>query len=114
MYMSRITSRAAALTKRELHDALRSWYAESTERTIGDPGKSKGRPWILIADGDRCYHLNADTTRQAVWAYLHSVEKYGEDLAWVIRQTGPGKQTKVVFGPHQLAEHEFQLFAYKT
>ena len=46
--------------------------------------------------------------------YADGFKLVGEDLAWVIRQTGPGKQTKVVFGPHQLAEHEFQLFAYKT
>ena len=68
VYMPRITNRAEALTRHELHAALRAWYVESTERTIGEPGASKGKPWLLIADGDRCYHLNADTTRQAVWA----------------------------------------------
>ena len=114
MYMPRITNRAEALTKRDFHDALRAWYAASNTDTIGDPGSSKSRPWVLIADDDRCYHLDAHTTRRAVAAYLHSVAKYGDEIAWVIRQTGPGKQTKVVFGPYQLAEHEFHLFAYKT
>ncbi len=68
----------------------------------------------MVAEGDRCYHLDAHTTRRAVVAYLHSVTKYGDEIAWVTRDNGQGRQAKVVFGPYQLAEHDFHLLAYKT
>ena len=114
MYMSRITKRPAAITKHAFHLALRAWYVADGANTIGDPGSSKSRPWVMIAEGDRCYHLDAHTTRRAVAAYLHSVAKYGHEIAWVTRESGIGRQLRVVFGPYQLAEHEFHLFAYKT
>jgi hypothetical protein len=111
-YMQRITNRAEALTKQEFHAALRAWYTTSTAATIGEPGKTKGRTWVIVLDGDRYFHLDADTTRQAVWSYLHSVEKYGDDLAWTVRKASRGLRTQVAFGPHQLTEHEFYLAAY--
>lgn len=110
--MQRITNRGDALTKQAFHAALRSWYTASTERTIGEPGKSKGRPWVLVVDGGRYFHLDADTTRQAVWGYLHSVAKYGDDLAWTVRKATRGVRAQVAFGPLQLSEHEFYLAAY--
>jgi hypothetical protein len=113
VYMVRLTNRADALTKQDFHDALRAWFAASKADTIGDPGSSKSKPWVVITDGDCCYHLDAHTTRRAVAGYLHSVAKYGDAIAWAIRRVGPGKGTKVVFGPYQLAEHEFHLFAYQ-
>lgn len=112
MFMPRITSRPEALTKQEFHAALRAWHATSHARTIGDPGKARGRIWLLVTDGTRYYHLNADTTRQAVAGYLDSVAKYGDDVAWGLRVMTYSTKLKVVFGPHQLAEHEFDLFAY--
>ncbi|CAA9564893.1 MAG: hypothetical protein AVDCRST_MAG18-1395 [uncultured Thermomicrobiales bacterium] len=112
MYMLRITQRPDALTKPEFHAALRSWLTASRARTIGEPGKSKGRVWLLVTDGIRFYRFGADTTRQAVAGYLHSVEKYGDDVMWGIRSMGASNRQQVVFGPHQLAEHEFELFAY--
>ena len=112
MYMLRITNRAEALTRQEFHRALRQWLTESSADTIGEPGKSKGRPWVIVLDEERYFHLDADTTRQAVWSYLHSVEKYGEDLAWTVRKATRGVRVQVAFGPHQLTEHEFYLAAY--
>jgi hypothetical protein len=114
MYMARSLGRIDALTKQDFHKALRAWYTASDAGTIGDPGSSTSKPWVLIADGDRCYHLDAHTTRRAVAGYLHSVARYGEEIAWATRREGAGKRTRVVFGPFQLAEHEFQLFAYAT
>ena len=111
-YMARSASRTDALTKQDFHNALRAWYTASNAGTIGDPGSSTSKPWVMIADGDRCYHLDAHTTRRAVAGYLHSVATYGETIAWATRREGVGKRTRVVFGPFQLAEHEFQLFAY--
>lgn len=90
MYMKRITNRTEALTKQQFHEALREWYSTSTAPTIGEPGKTKGRPWVIVVDQDLYFHLDADTTRQAVWSYLHSVEKYGEDLAWTVRKATRG------------------------
>lgn len=113
LHMPRITSRAGALTKREFHDALRSWYGASGASTIGDPGSSTSRPWVMIAEDGRCYHLDAHTTRRAVAGYLHSVAKYGDEIGWATRGNG-GKHSRVVFGPYQLAEHEFHLFAYQV
>ena len=110
--MPRITNRAEALTKHEFHVALRTWYIASTAMTIGEPGKTKGRTWVIVIDDGRYFHLDADTTRQAVWSYLHSVEKYGDDLAWTVRKASRGLRTQVAFGPHQLTEHEFYLAAY--
>jgi hypothetical protein len=112
MYMARSTSRADALTKQAFHDALRSWYFASRADTIGDSGSSKSKPWVMIVDSDRCYHLDAHTTRRAVAGYLHSLAKYGDAIAWAIRREGAGKRIRVVFGPYQLAEHDFHLFAY--
>jgi hypothetical protein len=112
VYMTRITNRNEALTKQQFHEELRQWLENSTEMTIGEPGKSKGRPWVIVLDQDRFFHLDADTTRQAVWSYLHSVEKYGEDLAWTVRKATRGVRVQVAFGPHQLTEHEFYLAAY--
>jgi hypothetical protein len=112
MYMQRNTNRAEALTKQQFHEALRQWLTSSTALTIGEPGKSKGRPWVIVTEDGRFFHLDADTTRQAVWSYLHSVEKYGEDLAWTVRKATRGVRVQVAFGPHQLTEHEFYLAAY--
>jgi len=112
VYMKRITNRAEALTKQQFHEALHRWLESSTAGTIGEPGKSKGRPWVIVCDEERYFHLDADTTRQAVWSYLHSVEKYGDELAWTVRKPTRGVRDQVAFGPHKLAEHEFYLAAY--
>jgi hypothetical protein len=112
MYMKRITNRAAALTKLQFHEALRQWLETSTAMTVGEPSTSKGRTWVIVVDNDRYFHLDADTTRQAVWSYLHSVEKYGDDLTWTVRKATRGVRVQVAFGPHQLTEHEFYLAAY--
>lgn len=112
--MARSIDRTNALTRADFHAALRAWYSGSSAATIGDPGGSTTKPWVLIADGDRCYHLDAHTTRRAVAGYLHSVAMYGEEIAWATRREGASKRARVVFGPFQLAEHEFQLFAYAT
>jgi hypothetical protein len=114
MYLARSTSRADALTRQAFHDALRAWYAASRADRIGDPGTSKSKPWVMIAHDKRFYHLDAHTTRRAVAGYLHSVAKYGDPIAWAIRRDGASKRASVVFGPYQLAEHEFHLFAYAT
>lgn len=110
--MARSLGRTEALTRRDFHAALRTWYTGSSAATIGDSGGSARKPWVLIADGTRCYHLDAHTTRRAVAGYLHSVARYGDEIAWATRREGTGKRARVVFGPFQLAEHEFQLFAY--
>lgn len=112
--MRRITNRAEALTKQAFHEALRAWYTTNTTGTIGEIGATKGRPWVLVVDEGRYFHLDADTTRQAVWGYLHSVEKYGDDITWTVRKPTRGVRPQVAFGPHQLSEHEFYLAAYAT
>ena len=114
MYMQRITNRAAALTKQAFHEALRAWLAASVTPTIGEPGAAKGRPWVIVVDNGRYFHLDADTTRQGVWGYLHSVERYGDDITWTVRKPTRGVRDQVAFGPHQLSEHEFYLAAYGT
>jgi len=112
MYMRRITNRANALSKEAFHCLLHAWYLAGTERTVGEAGTTKGRPWLLIVDGGRYFHLDADTTRQGVWGYLHSVSRYGDDLTWTVRKITPGVRAQVAFGPHRLSEHEFYLTAY--
>jgi hypothetical protein len=53
MYMKRITNRNEALTKQQFHEALRQWLENSTAMTIGEPGKSKGRTWVIVVDNDQ-------------------------------------------------------------
>jgi hypothetical protein len=112
-YMDRIMHQRDALDRVAFHAALRRWLVTSTAETIADLSKlaRKGTPWVLVFHEGRYYELNADTTRLGVQGYLHSVEKYGEDIAWSIRTTNKGNETKVVFGPFQLAEPGFFLFA---
>src|SRR4051794_7605644 len=86
------------------------------ERDAGDrrAGQLGGRPWVIVVDAERYFHLDADKTRQGVRGYLHSVEKYGDEIAWTLRKPTRGARDQVTFGPHQLSEHEFYLAAYGT
>jgi len=112
--MPRITRRAEALTRQSFHKALRAWYLTSRATTVGEPGASKGRPWVMVVENGRYFPLDADPPRRSVWAYLHSVEKYGDEIAWTVRKGTKGVREQVAFGPHQLSEHEFYLTAYAT
>jgi hypothetical protein len=42
-----------------------------------------GRPLLHVAAWGNTYHLNADTTRDAVREYLALVLRFGSDLEWV-------------------------------
>jgi hypothetical protein len=87
--------RQSPLTKQsELKDLLIKWL-ETTEITIGDMRgrKSNPEPWIWIKIDNFLYHINADTKRKGVEAFIKNEENGNP---WVIIPTGKLKKlTKV-------------------
>ena len=85
--------------KEELATLLRGWLNRSAQQTIGDVGTYGGRAWIWIELGARRAHLNADTTRAAVRAYIDHVRIHGADADWHVVANRRGKVNKVLYGP---------------
>ncbi len=87
--------RQSPLTKQsELKDMLIKWL-ETTEITIGDMhGRpSNPEPWIWIKIDNVLYHINADTKRGGVEAFIKNEENGNP---WMIIPTGKLKKlTKV-------------------
>lgn len=79
--------RQSPLTKQsELKDLLIKWL-ETTEITIGDMRgrKSNPEPWIWIKIDNVLYHINADSKRDGVEAFIKNEENGNP---WVIIPTG--------------------------
>lgn len=85
--------------KQELVLLLADWLDRSPAPTIGDVDSYGGRAWVWIALGGRRAHLNADTTRAAVRAYLDYVRSHGADAGWYVVANRRGRINKVLFGP---------------
>ena len=83
--------------KRELLELLRSWLSGSSAATIGDVGNFGGRPGLLITVGGHEVALNADTTRQAVQAYVLK-NSSDPDQPWLVIRNRRGRINKVLPG----------------
>jgi|HubBroStandDraft_6_1064221.scaffolds.fasta_scaffold21813_3 hypothetical protein len=84
--------------KRELFELLRGWLSESSAATIGDVGTFGGRPGLVIKVGRHEVALNADTTRQAVQAYVLKNSSH-PNQPWRVIRNRRGRINKVLPGP---------------
>jgi hypothetical protein len=100
--------RAHALTKSEFHAQLRNWLSGTAEPTVGDP-KGKGGK-LYVRDGGSLFHLNPDTGRSGVEAYLALVDLYGDDLLWTAVASESGRKTAVAYGPDVVRVSGFYLY----
>ena len=110
MPMERVL-RDSALTKAVFHERLRHWLDSTEDARVGSKGVPGVTPWVYVRDGAQIFALNADTPRDAVRQYLHTVTLHGEDLTWEIFPSQRGKNTAVVYGPDRLPNTSFYLYA---
>ena len=84
--------------KCELLQLLRAWLSDSSAATICDVGAFGGRPGLIITVDSQEVALNADTTRQAVQAYVlkNSSEP---NRPWRVIRNRRGRINKVLPGP---------------
>jgi len=101
--------RATPLSRAEFEERLRAWYQSTDETRIGDGGSYGGAPWVWVRHGTGLYHLNADTKREGVGAYLNLLAKE-PSLRWIVGEGRAGKLTKVLFGDRQVAIPGFYLY----
>ena len=84
--------------KCELLALLTAWLSDSSATTIGDVGAFGGRPGLLITVGGHVVALNADTTRQAVQAYVLKNSSHPTQ-PWRVTRNRRGRINKVLPGP---------------
>lgn len=85
-------------TQYEFTRVLRDWIRTSNADRIGDVGAFGGRPVLtLTLGGSQSISLNADTTRDAVQAYLAHADVHGDDASWSVIANRKGTVNKVVF-----------------
>ena len=85
-------------SKREFTEVLRAWHSDTDERTIGETGTYGRRAWLWIDLGGREFHLNADTKRHGVEAYLERVARNGADQPWHVVPNRNGLINRVAPG----------------
>ena len=85
-------------SKREFTEVLRVWHAGSVEETIGDVGTYGRQAWLWADLAGFALHLNADTKRSGVEAYLERVAAHGVDQSWHIVPNRNGLINKVAPG----------------
>jgi hypothetical protein len=90
---------ATVRSRGELAALLNDWVSRSTQPTIGDIGSYGGKAWIWIQLGERRAHLNSDTRRSAVRAYLDYARVHGNGADWHVIANQRGKLNKVLYGP---------------
>lgn len=104
-------SRSEALSRSHFHALLRDWYEDGYDGdTVGDSGSHGQRAWIWIRHLGSRYHLNGDSTHEAVGDYLDLLDTYGEALAWSVVESSRGGPNRVVFGPERRAVPGFSLY----
>lgn len=94
----------------DFDDLLRWWLDETPFTIIGDEASFGGKPWVhVVVGGEKC-HLNADTSRAGVAAYLQLLDRSGGRLAWHVVPNSHGRVNKVVFGDDQTPVPHFYLY----
>ncbi len=104
------TGRGEWISKSEFHSRLRRWFRDTNDAVIGDPDAHALTAWVWVRDGHRLARLNADTTRDAVAAYLELVRTLPE-IDWSIVPSARGHPTKIAFGPDRIVLPAFHLYA---
>lgn len=113
MAMERV-ERDAWITKVDFHRRLTDWYQRSNEPLVGDPDVPGMTGWIWVRDGHLLAKLQADTTRQAVGAYLGLLREGRGELTWSVVESARGQPTKIAFGAEQQVIPGFYLYLYKV
>jgi len=88
-------------SRTELVDALRRWYDDTDEDTIGDL-KFGRAPWLSFDTSAGIADLNADTRRAAIERMLRHPSK--ADAPWQVIENNRGKVNKIVFDPNDTHE----------
>jgi len=78
--------------RQEFTQVLSRWLRETGEPTIGDVGAYGGRPWLRVNARGHGFHLNADSTRTGVEAFLGR----GDRTTWSVVANRRGRVNKVV------------------
>jgi hypothetical protein len=102
--------RSAPVSKRQFHDILLDWLANTTDKYIGSEKVDERTPWIHVQDDRTMFILHADTKRAAVLHYLKLVAIHGADITWTITLSQKGKMTAVAFGPSKERHTPFYLY----
>lgn len=85
-------------SKSGLADLLARWYRETTEGTIGADLTYGGQAWLWVDLHPHPVRLNADTTREAVHAYLDDVASRSAEVRWHVVANERGRRiNRVVF-----------------
>ncbi len=98
------------MRRQELCLWLERWYRESDARTIGDVGTYARRPWLKLGIGAVNCHLNANTNRAGVEAYLALVRNEGVRLPWFVVPCHTGRINQVAVGRERLRLRGFHVF----
>lgn len=97
-------------SKRQFHDILLDWLANTNDKYVGSEDVDERTPWIHVQDGSSLFILHSDTKRAAVLQYLKLVAVHGADIAWTITLSQRGKMTAVAFGPSEERHKPFYLY----
>jgi len=85
-------------SKSALADLLARWYRETTEETIGPDVTFGGQEWVCVDLQPHPVKLNADTSREAVRAYLDDVADGGAEVPWhVVANERSGRVNRVLY-----------------
>jgi hypothetical protein len=84
-------------SKSALADLLARWYRETTEETIGPDVTFGGQEWVWVDLRPHPVKLNADTSREAVRAYLDDVSDRGLEVPWYVVANERGRVNKVLY-----------------
>jgi len=106
--------RNEAISKDVFHKRLQDWLHSSHDNRVGSESVQGNTPWVFVRDGSQYFHLNADTTRQAVERYLQFVAVHGDDLEWEIVPSQRGNMTALVYGPERIRYKPFYFYAVST
>mgnify|MGYP000737109970 CR=1 FL=1 len=103
--------KSSPMTKDQFHKWLKNWYNNSTEKTISDYGNHGQPAYLHIKDGGNLFHLNADTQRIGVEAYLKLLDTEN-DLLWSVVLNKNMKMNKIAFGENKKIIKGFYLYIF--
>ena len=87
---------------------LRWWVEKTDENQVGDPAAQGNTSWVRVAVNAIPCHLNADTNRAGVLAFLRAVEV---DPVMTVVVNNRGAVNKVAVGHEQLTFLGFYFYS---